>query len=562
MTATPAAEEEQLRSQLSRLNALLLLSMLMSEVTDEQDVITLGAGAAPSLARCSLVGVSINGEAASRWWQPDPEPLHQPLELAGLPADGGPIDVAGWDWAWAYSMRAVGTSIGHLVIAADHQLPSDENFLLRVLAQQLAAAIRNARAFAFERTAAAELASVNARLEATVEALQQRMDIHDRLTRAAVSENVMEGIASALHEVTGRTAVIEDRYGNLRTWAGTAEQPSSLKGDAAHRERLLRQLLSTPTPQWLSGRLMQVVSPRPDTFAVLALVDPDGSAGPAEFAALEYGATILAAELARQRSLADTDIRLRRDLVEDLLAGTNLDSVVERGEKFEIDVTRPHAVAIFEGRLCRNDPDRFFSAVQRVARGHRLGSLLVARGGAVVLVTPQEPDWDALQREVLEDLGSGSCRIGIGAPTGNVTGYARSYREAQLSLSLLKDHSSTRDVAVFSRLGVYRLLSSSDDPQGVERFAREWIGRLLDYDEKRQADLVLTLSTYLDCGGRYDETAAALSVHRSTLKYRLQRIRQISELSLGEPDVNFNLQLACRAWRTLQAMRQAQPGGS
>jgi DNA-binding PucR family transcriptional regulator len=44
-------------------------------------------------------------------------------------------------------------------------------------------------------------------------------------------------------------------------------------------------------------------------------------------------------------------------------------------------------------------------------------------------------------------------------------------------------------------------------------------------------------------------------VHRSTLKYRLQRIREISGHNLTDPDTNFNLQLATRAWRTLQTLQ-------
>ena len=46
-------------------------------------------------------------------------------------------------------------------------------------------------------------------------------------------------------------------------------------------------------------------------------------------------------------------------------------------------------------------------------------------------------------------------------------------------------------------------------------------------------------------------------VHRSTLKYRLRRIREVSGYDLGVPDTQFNLQLATRAWRTLQALRQS-----
>jgi DNA-binding PucR family transcriptional regulator len=64
-----------------------------------------------------------------------------------------------------------------------------------------------------------------------------------------------------------------------------------------------------------------------------------------------------------------------------------------------------------------------------------------------------------------------------------------------------------------------------------------------------------TLATYLECGGNYDLTAKALSLHRSTLRYRLQRIREMSGHELNDPDTRFNLQLATRAWTTVQALR-------
>ena len=63
------------------------------------------------------------------------------------------------------------------------------------------------------------------------------------------------------------------------------------------------------------------------------------------------------------------------------------------------------------------------------------------------------------------------------------------------------------------------------------------------------------VSRYLECGGGYEATAAALSVHRSTLKYRLQRIREISGHDLSNPDTAFNLQLATRGWQTVQGLR-------
>jgi DNA-binding PucR family transcriptional regulator len=108
----------------------------------------------------------------------------------------------------------------------------------------------------------------------------------------------------------------------------------------------------------------------------------------------------------------------------------------------------------------------------------------------------------------------------------------------------------------FEDLGVYKLLADLGDVESVEGFERRWLGRLLDYDAAKGTKLVETVAAYVECGGNYDATADALYVHRSTLRYRLQRLREISGLDLNDPDTRFNLQLATRAWTTLRALRQ------
>ena len=551
---TATVGDLKLRDQLSRLNALLVLSMLMTESPDEEQIIRLGASAAPSFADCRLVGVRTIDGTQTMWTSGDDD-LPSAEAMEALPTDGGAVELPGAAWGWAYSLGGLGMPMGHMVVAADRELDRDEHFLLRVLAQQTGTAVHNSRLHQFERTAAAELASVNAKLEQTVQALKQRIDIHDRLTRAAVSGKGMESIAEAVHEVTGLPVVIEDRFGNLRAWAGPGQPPKYPKEPPAKREEMLRRLLREGQSLWEAGRVIRAASPRPGSVSVIALIDPDHIARDEDLAALEYGATIVSMELARLRSVADTEIRVRRDLVEDLLSGTSADSAVQRGEAFQHDLTRPHRVAVFEGLGRSHDEDHFFTAVRRATRDSSLGSLLVARAGTVVLLTERDPDWDVVHAAVVRELAGGRCLIGVGGRTSGVGDFPASHREALLALNLIKGQSSKQQVVAFDRLGVYRLLATAEDPREIERYVQEWLGPLLDYDERRKSELVLTLYHYLDCGGRYDEAAKALSVHRSTLKYRLQRIRDVSQLQLGEPDVNFNLQLACRAWRTLQALR-------
>lgn len=150
-------------------------------------------------------------------------------------------------------------------------------------------------------------------------------------------------------------------------------------------------------------------------------------------------------------------------------------------------------------------------------------------------------------------------RLGIGGLCRAPAEFARSHRETELALRIqARSHVPAR-VVEFDELGVFQLLAEAEQPATVSRFVERWLGPLIDYDAEHDAELVRTLGVYLDLGGNYTDSAGALTVHRSTLRYRLQRIREITGLDLGDADVRFNLQLACRAWQTLAALGEA-PG--
>jgi DNA-binding PucR family transcriptional regulator len=147
--------------------------------------------------------------------------------------------------------------------------------------------------------------------------------------------------------------------------------------------------------------------------------------------------------------------------------------------------------------------------------------------------------------------------MGVGECCERVKEFPRSYRQAKLALRLPATAEWDDRSIRFDDLGVYRLLVGIEDLSEVERFVQHWLGDLLAYDEQRRSELVRTLSHYLARGGNYELTAEALIVHRNTLKYRLQRIRQIGGLDLSDPDTCFNLQLATRAWSTLCVLRSS-----
>jgi sugar diacid utilization regulator len=439
-------------------------------------------------------------------------------------------------------------------VTADETPLASEQFLLRMLVQQVGIALANARLHVRERASASALRTLNTSLGETVTALRRSTEIHDRLTRVALAAEGEEGIAKAVHELTGYPVVVEDRHGNVRAWAGPGRPDPYPKDEPARRAEMLERAVSEAKPVRHGDHLVAVAAPRHDVLGTVALVDPAGSAGEQELVALEHGGTVLAMELARLQSLAETELRLRRDLVEELLAGTDEDSALARARAQGYDLERPHRVVVVQAPS-NNGDDTFFHAVRRAARDTRVGSLLVGRAGSVVVLADGDGPWEDFRAAVLEEARCTTCRVGVGDLCARPADFPRSYREAQLALKL-QETAGTRDRATaFDELGVYRVLVAGDEDGAVERFARQWLGTLLDYDAAKGSELVGTLSAYLAHGGSYDATATSLSVHRNTLKYRLQRIKEISGHDLSEPDTLFNLQLAVRAWQTVVALR-------
>jgi sugar diacid utilization regulator len=524
----------------------------MTETRAEPQILGLATSAVPSLSRCQTEAVYLEGRwrFVGGWDRRAGARSRLEGQIAALDVAGGAVEIPGQAWGWAYSLTSLGGAPGYLVVGASNEPLEYEQFVLRALAQQIGVALANARLHHSERASAEELRVANL-------ALQRSMDIHQRLTQVAVAGEGQEGLARAVHELTGYPVAVEDRYGNLVAWAGP-NRPDPYPRDAPRRREQLLRRAGEGRPIRDRDRLLVLAQPRDDVMGVVALIDPEGTAGAQEQVALEHAGTVLAMKLARLQSLAETERRLRSDLVEELLAGADEAIALHQAQALGYDLGRTHRVVVVEGRGRRGDDDAFFHAVRRAARDVGVGSLLAGRSGAVVVLsdTDQQP-WEQFRTVILDELGRGSCRIGVGGRCETPGDFPRSYREAQLALRMQRAVGGRDQATVFEDLGIYRVLSEVPDTGSVERLVGEWLGPLLDYDARKGSQLVATLSAYLEAGGNYDATAKALSMHRSGLKYRLQRIRDVSGYDLADPDTHFNLQLASRAWRTLQAIRDS-----
>jgi sugar diacid utilization regulator len=573
-----AGHEAALREQLASFRPLLALSMAMTS-RDETEILRMATTAVPSLGGCRVEAVYLDDD-----WQAVGE-VDAPVNaeslrdrLAVLDLCGGLLEVDDAGWAWAYPLANQADMTGHLVVSRDTAPRPHHRFLLSVLVQQTGVALANARLHARERasiererqTCARERATADklraanlaleqamAELARSSAAVQRSLDIHNRLTAASCAGEGQAGIARAVHELTGLPVAIEDRHGNLTAWAGPGRPDPYPKPSAARREQSFRRALQAGAPVRDKGRLIALAQQGTEVLGVIALVDPNRTAGDAERVALEHGNTVLTLELAHLRALGEIELRLRRDLAEELLAGTDAQSARDRAWALGYDLGRSHRVVVVTNDAHSTEHEKFFHAVRRAVRTTEVGSLLVTRSGQVAVLCGADHDWEQLWASITAELGPrASCRIGVGSQCTEPAEFPCSYEQAQLALKMQVATGCPAQVTAFEDLGIYRLLSEIANITSIESFIQRWLGALLDYDATKGAQLIETLSGYLEYGGNYDLTASALSLHRSTLRYRLQRIRDVSGHDLNDPDTRFHLQLATRAWTTVHAMRQ------
>ncbi|AEA25633.1 transcriptional regulator, CdaR [Pseudonocardia dioxanivorans CB1190] len=551
---------QTLRGQISNLFALFTLSMMFFDRVEDDEILALAVSAVPAFGSFGAEAY-LDRRDLPQNGTPPPELKAQLNALAGT--DGG-VRVPGATWAWAYPLHAVGGHAGYLVITALATPTTDELFLVQTLAQLAGAALSSAATYRSEVAMSAELrerntqlAALNLELTAVVDDLGRRTRLHESFMNVVASGGAAPEIAIALHEVTGLAVVIEDKFGNVLGSAG-GERPMPRRRMSAHdRTELLNRVQRHRRPMRHGDRVLALAQPRNEVLGVLVLIDPERRAGQFEIFALEDAGVVLAMELAHQRSLAEAELRLRRDLVDDLLTGADDESALARSAALNHDLRLPHQVVVVSWPGT-DDTEKIIQAVdQATTRITQARALLTRRGGNVVLVAPAREhddtahDWGELHRLLSAALPARAGAIGVGRLYRRPSELPRSYAEALRGLAVRRRSADHIGVTTFEQLGFYRILGTEESHREMVEFIREWLGPLIDYDTRHRYDLVNTLWQYYECGGNYDATAHALLIHRSTLRYRLRRIRELTGHDLGVADTRLNLHIATRAWQIL-----------
>jgi sugar diacid utilization regulator len=301
-------------------------------------------------------------------------------------------------------------------------------------------------------------------------------------------------------------------------------------------------------------------------------------AEPPPQALLRMVATLIALEVERARAPERASEAAVAGFLADLLDRrvTDRENILARAHELGSDLSGGGSVIVARARPLQPTAGdwrgRVLQIAERGARAVAPGALAASveampgrngrdytgnHGGELVIVVPGTAAdvaaraAESVRRELEASLSGYTIAVARSRPAGDPADLHRAGAEALLAANVAEARGDA--LLAFEETGAYRLLlpAMADDPAELHRFYDETVAPLVAYDEQYETELLRTLETFLDADGNVAQTAQRLFTHRHTIRYRLDRVRELTGLDVGSTDGRERLGLGLKAMRVL-----------
>ncbi len=325
-----------------------------------------------------------------------------------------------------------------------------------------------------------------------------------------------------------------ERLSGYRLFLGTPSGKELLPGVGAPPASSA-SLLPRPTgasPEIPGGYAVSVpVAGR--TAGYLVALQTDGARG-VGLSGVQHIATIAALQVANLDRERESLRRAGAETLAELLAGVLDPGVAQkRLDLAGFDVSKPAVLAVIRSRGAPLDD-------QGVARALIMSSLthLLLFQRDLWLLTPADPGPAAA-------LGAVEGTVaGVSAPFNPAESLVRPRRQATWALQRALDRGSTLAHFHEAEAALAWLPPDADSLNGL---VDQVLGAVVRYEPPRGADLLRSLSVWLESERRTEAAARILGVHKHTLAYRLSRVESLTGRDLSRVRDLADVWLAMRA---------------
>jgi len=288
---------------------------------------------------------------------------------------------------------------------------------------------------------------------------------------------------------------------------------------------------------------------------------------PADASLLRLVTTLIASEVERvrapERASEEAATTFQRAVLTGQIEGR--EEAITRGKELGADLAAGACVVVIRAHpRSPTEEDwrrRMLALVARGARSIAPGSIAAPTteeaGGEIAVLLP-DGDGEMGRRAVsaiLRELESGlpgfAFAVERSRRTDDPLELHRARNEALLAANVVEGEPERVELG-YEETGTYQLLlPHMNDPIELRRFYDETVRPLVAYDEQYETDLLGTLSTFLECDANVNATASRLITHRHTVRYRFERVRELTGLDVSSTDGREKLSLGLKAMRVL-----------
>ncbi|MCT4631863.1 MAG: PucR family transcriptional regulator ligand-binding domain-containing protein [Firmicutes bacterium] len=157
---------------------------------------------------------------------------------------------------------------------------------------------------------------------------------------------------------------------------------------------------------------------------------------------------------------------------------------------------------------------------------------------------------DTIENIFIKKMNFENYRLGIGRIYDNIDNVSSSLADAQKAIDASMTYIDKK-VVDFETLGIYKIFCQDNLKEELVKFYQATIMPLVEYDRKRDTELVKSLEIYFNVNGNLKKMSEELFTHYNTVLYRINRIQEITKLSLNDEHDRFNLHTALKIMKIL-----------
>ncbi|MDU5082027.1 PucR family transcriptional regulator [Tissierella carlieri] len=280
-----------------------------------------------------------------------------------------------------------------------------------------------------------------------------------------------------------------------------------------------------------------------------------------DFIALESAATTLKLEMLKDVAVTEVELKYKGDLMDDLINERidSIQSIYDRGNLFGWNLKRSFIVTLLNisqyEKYINNKKnlteglhllmDKIKKRIDRVSYYYTTDYISINKGDYIIMLWPIEKganlrsSYNAikefgqeLKRVILDEIGNIEVSIGIGGLAENPLEIGKSYSEAKDAVNFGYRIFGKDFITTFEELGIYKLLCRYENRDDLKKFVHPSLWILKEYDKDKNNELIDTLEKYLHCNLNAVKTAEELFVHYKTVLYRLNRIKELTNLDI------------------------------